>query len=103
MVAAHAEGPLVRRDSVDAVVGRGLDGDRYYERRGTFSGTGRGYEVTLVEAEVLDSLGLPWEQARRNIVTRGIRLNALVGRTSRSVPSSSSGVGSRSRVPTSND
>jgi MOSC domain-containing protein YiiM len=28
---------------------------------------------------VLDSIGLPWEQARRNIVTRGIALNALVG------------------------
>jgi MOSC domain-containing protein YiiM len=28
---------------------------------------------------VLDSLDLPWERARRNIVTRGIALNALVG------------------------
>ena len=81
MVAPDAEGPLARREYVDAVAGRGLDGDRYYEGRGTFSGTGRGYEVTLVEAEVLDSLDLPWEQARRNIVTRGIRLNRLVGRS----------------------
>jgi MOSC domain-containing protein YiiM len=28
---------------------------------------------------VLDSMDLPWEQARRNIVTRGIALNGLVG------------------------
>ena len=28
---------------------------------------------------MLESLELPWEQARRNIVTRGIALNALVG------------------------
>jgi MOSC domain-containing protein YiiM len=36
--------------------------------------------LTLVEAEVLDELKLPWEEARRNIATRGIDLNALVGR-----------------------
>jgi MOSC domain-containing protein YiiM len=75
-----AERPLARVENVDAVAGRGLVGDRYYNGRGTFSGPGRGYQLTLVEAEVLDSLDLPWEQARRNIVTRGIALNTLVGR-----------------------
>jgi MOSC domain-containing protein YiiM len=65
---------------VEAVPGRGLAGDRYHDGRGTFSGPGRGYELTLAEAEVLDSVDLPWEQARRNIVTRGIALNALVGK-----------------------
>jgi hypothetical protein len=80
LTAPDAERPLARVDAVDAVAGRGLAGDRYYDGRGTFSGPGRGYELTLVEAEVLDSLDLPWEQARRNIVTRGIALNALVGR-----------------------
>jgi hypothetical protein len=79
LVAPNAESPLGRVDAVDAVAGRGLEGDRYYEGRGTFSGRGRGYELTLVESEVLDSIDLPWEQARRNIVTRGIALNALVG------------------------
>jgi MOSC domain-containing protein YiiM len=29
---------------------------------------------------VLDEIRLPWEQARRNVVTRGISLNGLVGR-----------------------
>jgi MOSC domain len=79
LTAPDAERPLTRVDRVDAVGGRGLAGDRYYNGRGTFSGPGRGYQLTLVEAEVLDSLALPWEQARRNIVTRGIALNALVG------------------------
>jgi len=65
---------------VNAVAGRWLEGDRYFDGRGTFSGTGRGYELTLVEAEVLDEVGLSWEQARRNVVTRGIALNGLVGR-----------------------
>jgi hypothetical protein len=80
LVASKAEQPLVRVDAVEAVAGRGLVGDRYYEGLGTFSGPGRGYQVTLVEAETLAAVDLPWEQARRNVVTRGLSLNALVGR-----------------------
>jgi hypothetical protein len=80
LVAGDAEAPLVRVDSVEAVAGRGLAGDRYHDGRGTFSAKGRGYELTLVEAEVLDSIDLPWEQARRNVVTRGVALNSFVGR-----------------------
>jgi MOSC domain-containing protein YiiM len=80
LTAPDAESPLARTERVEAVAGRGLEGDRYFDGRGTFGGPGHGYQVTLVEAEVLDSIDLPWEQARRNIVTRGIALNALVGR-----------------------
>jgi hypothetical protein len=80
LVAPDAEAPLAPVESVDAVAGRGLEGDRYGVGRGTFSTTGRGYQLTLVEAEVLEDVELPWEQARRNIVTRDISLNALVGR-----------------------
>lgn len=79
-VAPEAEAPLVSVDSVAAVAGRGLGGDRYAAGRGTFSGPGRGYQLTLVEAETLDDLGLPWASARRNVVTRGASLNPLVGR-----------------------
>jgi hypothetical protein len=80
LVAPEAEKPLVRVDSVRAVAGRGLEGDRYFLGKGTFTGTGRGYEVTLVEEQALEDVGLSWEQARRNIVTRGIALNSLVGK-----------------------
>ncbi len=79
LVTPQAEAPLSRVDEAEALAGRGLAGDRYAEGRGTFSGPGRGYELTLAEAEVLDEIQLPWEQARRNIVTRGISLNGLVG------------------------
>jgi hypothetical protein len=79
LVAPEAEAPLVPVDSVVAVEGRGLEGDRYAAGRGTFSG-GRGYELTLVESEVLDELGLEWPLARRNVVTRGTSLNPLAGR-----------------------
>ena len=80
LLAPAAAAPLERVEEAEALAGRGLAGDRYAAGRGTFSAPGRGYELTLVEAEVLDELELPWEEARRNLVTRGISLNGLVGR-----------------------
>ena len=86
-VAAAAELEPVLVERVQAVAGRGLEGDRYAQGRGTFSGgTGDGRALTLIEGEVLDALELPdgsrlsAAEARRNLVTRGIALNPLVGR-----------------------
>ena len=82
LVAPEAEAPIVAVDSVVAIAGRGLDGDRYAAGRGTFSGPGRGYQLTLVEMETLDELNISWERARRNVVTRGgLRADILVGGT----------------------
>src|SRR4051812_46285573 len=67
--------------------GIGFDGDRYATGRGHFSsmpGTGRA--LTLIEAEALevlrDRFGIALQpgEARRNVTTRGVALNALVGR-----------------------
>ncbi len=80
LVAPAAEAPMQRVDAAEALPGRGLAGDRYADGAGTFSAPGRGYELTLVEAEVLDEIELPWLDARRNIVVSGISLNALVGK-----------------------
>jgi MOSC domain-containing protein len=85
VMAPEAEAPMVRVDRATARAGRGLEGDRYVDGRGTFSNAyARGHDLTLIEAEVLDTLELPGgrlapEEARRNLVTRGIDLNALVG------------------------
>jgi MOSC domain-containing protein YiiM len=88
-LAARATEPLVLVPEVQAAAGRGLVGDRYAAKAGTFTpvqGGGRGYDLTLVEAEVLDDLVLPggrrlaYEEARRNLITRGVDLNSLVGR-----------------------
>jgi MOSC domain-containing protein YiiM len=74
---------LVEQAAVTA--GHGLAGDRYFDGRGTFSNRhAAGVDLTLIEAEALDQLVLPAgrlapEEARRNVVTRGIDLNALVG------------------------
>src|SRR5215210_1397238 len=80
VVAPEAEAVMVRVDRAEVRSGRGLEGDRYFDGRGTFSDAhGRGHDLTLIEAEVLEDLGLAPEGARRNVVTRGIDLNALVG------------------------
>jgi MOSC domain-containing protein YiiM len=86
VLAARAEATMTRVDHASARAGRGLQGDRYFEGQGTFSNAhGRGHDLTLIAAEVLDALALPGgrlapEDARRNVVTRGIDLDALVGR-----------------------
>jgi hypothetical protein len=63
-----------------AVAGQGLAGDRYYARAGTWSDypDQTGVHLTLIEAEVLEVVGLTGVEARRNVVTRGVRLNELV-------------------------
>jgi MOSC domain-containing protein YiiM len=87
LLAPEAEAPLVQVEEARAVAGQGLEGDRYAFGRGTSSGAGagRGYELTLIEAEVIEAVAgagttMTCDDARRNIVTREIGLNALVGR-----------------------
>ena len=85
-LAAEAEGPMREVPSAEAVEGRGLRGDRYERGAGTFSSPGgRGYDLTLVEAEALEELSakdveLAPAEARRNLVVRGIALDDLIGR-----------------------
>lgn len=64
-----------------AIAGLGLEGDRYAARAGTFPSDVPGSALTMIEAEVCESFAPPLEpgEHRRNLVTRGIDLNALVG------------------------
>ena len=80
-IASDAQAPAVLVEEARAEAGRGLEGDRYFEGRGTFSNPhARGIDLTLIEGEVVEELALGTSDARRNIVTRGVDLNALVGR-----------------------
>ena len=75
-------------EQVEAVTGRGLIGDRYFLKEGTFSDKdGPDREVTLIEIEAIEGLAREYEvtlepaKARRNLLTRGVPLNHLVGHT----------------------
>jgi MOSC domain-containing protein YiiM len=68
-------------------VGRGLEGDRYLDGSGHWSSTpGVGRQVTLIEIETIEALEreknivIAPGASRRNLVTRGVPLNHLVGR-----------------------
>ncbi|HXV48395.1 MAG TPA: MOSC domain-containing protein [Candidatus Binatia bacterium] len=89
-IAPVGAAPMQSVRRVNAVVDRGLEGDRYFSQSGTYSsdpGTGR--HVTLIEIEAIEGLkreyGVALEAAlsRRNIVTRGVALNHLVEKSFR--------------------
>lgn len=63
-------------ESVRAIAGHGLEGDRYFFPGGAEPGEA----LTLIEAEVLADVGLTGPQARRQVVVRGVRVNDLVGK-----------------------
>lgn len=87
---APAEGqPVQSVDEIKAVMGVGVVGDRYADHSGHWDDSKVGRELTLVEAEALDMLArdhgieLQAGETRRNLTTRGVELNDLVGQTFR--------------------
>ncbi len=80
--AVHAGAPMRPQAWVEAMPGVGISGDRYATGRGHWSDPRwPDQEVTLVEGEVAEDLAVDAGQLRRNIVTRGVRLNDLIGLT----------------------
>jgi MOSC domain-containing protein YiiM len=80
---AASEGEAGRElDAVHVIPDVGLEGDRYTNGRGTFPSGRPGAAMTLIEAEVCESFEPPLtpDEHRRNLVTRGLRLNGMVGR-----------------------
>ena len=77
----HAEQLAV--DSIQLKAQKGIVGDRFFG----FSHKHPGRNLTLIESEVVEAFNHHYGQAvglsatRRNLVTRGIRLNDLIGRT----------------------
>jgi steroid delta-isomerase-like uncharacterized protein len=84
--APAAGAPMQALESAHAIAGQGLEGDRYFTKVGTYSNTpGAVRDVTLIESEAVEQvnakLGTKFAPSdmRRNIVTRGVALNHLVG------------------------
>ena len=77
-----AEGSLQSVDEVRAIPGRGLEGDRYFDHHQKRVDR----EITLVEAEAIEAFRTEFKVefdlsgTRRNVVTRGVPLNHLVGK-----------------------
>jgi len=78
---------MVALSQVRLIEGIGLEGDRYATRLGTYSGKHHiDRQATLIEVEVLEALArdrgieLAPHEHRRNLTTRDVPLNHLVGK-----------------------
>ena len=85
-IAADASAPMQSVGEARAIPGRGLEGDRYFAHKGTFSKPEPDRELTLIEAEAIEAMKRELDvdyalaDSRRNVVTRGVPLNHLVGK-----------------------
>ena len=91
-VAPAASYEMEELEEANLVVGRGIEGDRYFLGTGTYSAKPDIREVTLIEVEALQALArndpplqprpitLAPADHRRNLTTEGVALNHLVGR-----------------------
>jgi MOSC domain-containing protein YiiM len=78
--AAAAGAPVVARDAIEVLPGVGVVGDRYAAHLGHWSDPRwPDQELTMVEAEVAAALAIDAGALRRNVVTRGVRLDELIG------------------------
>jgi MOSC domain-containing protein YiiM len=75
------EEPVVEADSIECVAGHGIRDDRYFDYRDSYKG-----QITFFADEVYQALchhlslhDKPPSAARRNVITRGADLNALIG------------------------
>jgi hypothetical protein len=80
VVAIHigetAGGTLRAVESVQAIAGRGLVGDRHFRLEGAADGEA----LTLVENEVVEDAGLDRGATRRQLTVEGVHLNDLIGK-----------------------
>jgi MOSC domain-containing protein YiiM len=76
----HGGSPL-EQDSVEVVAGAGIRGDRYFDAHDE-----PGQNITFIEAEEIEAFSkrtgadVKAFATGRNVVTRGVRLNELVGK-----------------------
>jgi MOSC domain-containing protein YiiM len=91
-IARQAKGPMERVQSIEAVAGEGLRGDRYGAGIGAAQFRGRRKpenEVTLIAREAIDAANDEFNyviehlDTRRNLLTEGVPLNDLVGKSFR--------------------
>ncbi|MEL6583142.1 MAG: MOSC domain-containing protein [Pseudomonadota bacterium] len=84
---AKGGAPMEALAEMELIAGRGIAGDRYLLETGTYSDRPEpGRQITLFEEETLEALArdhdisLTPQEHRRNVTTRGVPVNHLVGR-----------------------
>jgi len=91
-IARQAKVPMEKVESIEAVPGEGLSGDRYAAGIGAFQFQGRRKpesEVTLIAREAIEAANDEFNftidhlETRRNLLTEGVPLNDLIGKTFR--------------------
>ncbi len=88
-IAAQSDAPADAKTSVQLEAGHGIVGDRHFlPQRALAMGDEprRKEDISIISADEIDAfnaqfqLAIPYGEFRRNIITRGIDLNALVGK-----------------------
>ncbi len=89
-LAPEAAAPMETRTELLAIAGVGIEGDRYAKGIGFFSHIKAARrQITLFESEVLETIlrdhnkQLAPDECRMNLITRGVPLTHLVGKTFR--------------------
>jgi MOSC domain-containing protein YiiM len=80
--AAPGEHPIVECDEIRVAAGRGIEGDRFFGYKTDFKGqitffADEVYEWLCEKLEIWDK---PPSVFRRNVITRGVDLNSLIGK-----------------------
>jgi hypothetical protein len=80
-IASIAGGKMEEVETVEAIAGAGLAGDRYSTGEGSFNRKLPGRrQVTLINSIFFQDSGFEYAESRRNIVTQGVELMWLIGR-----------------------
>lgn len=80
-IAAKNLGEQIQSDKINLITGKGIVGDRNFDRA-----QWPGQNITFIEIEEIEAFNNNYQQriqladTRRNVITQGIRLNDLVGK-----------------------
>jgi MOSC domain-containing protein YiiM len=80
-IAEHSLGKQVQIDKIELITGKGIVGDRNFDKA-----KWPGQNITFIEIEEIEAFNNNYQQrihladTRRNVITQGIRLNDLVGK-----------------------
>ncbi len=79
-ISSAAGDPMQQIEEVEAIAGRGLEGDRYAKGEGSFNQVIGKRQVTLINSLFFPGSGFDYIDCRRNIVTAGVELMWLIGK-----------------------